>query len=81
MAKSIKRTKKTAYPTTPRKSPGADASIAEVMGYPDESRSEVNCVGALQLKPITLYSTLPLYHVIIIFDTVLGQKRNIEDEN
>ena len=30
--------------------------------------------------PITLYSTVPLYHIIIIFDTVLRQKRNIEHE-
>ena len=46
MAKSTKRTKKTATPT-PRKSPGADASTTEEMTYPDESWSEENCFGAL----------------------------------
>ena len=31
--------------------------------------------------PITLYPTLPFYNIIIIFDTVVTQKRNIEHEN
>ena len=30
--------------------------------------------------PITLYPTLPFYNIIIIFDTVVTQKRNIEHE-
>ena len=30
--------------------------------------------------PITLYTTLPFYNIIIIFDTVVTQKRNIEHE-
>ena len=46
MAKSLKRTKKTDHPT-PRKSSGADASIADEKRYPDETRSEENCFDAL----------------------------------
>ena len=30
--------------------------------------------------PITLYPTLPFYNIIIIFDTVVTHKRNIEHE-
>ena len=46
--KSLKRTKKNANPT-PRKSE-ADTSIADEKRYPDESRSEENCFGALNKK-------------------------------
>ena len=49
MAKCIKRTKKTAYPT-PRKLSGADASIADEKRYPDESRYEENYFDALNKK-------------------------------
>ena len=50
MAKGLKRTKKNPANPTPRKSAGADASIADKKRYPDESRSEENCFGALNKK-------------------------------
>ena len=42
MAKSLKRTKKIDN-SSPRKSSGADTSIADEKRYPDEIRSEENC--------------------------------------
>ena len=47
--KKSKSTQKAAN-QTPRKSPGADASISDEKRYPGESRSEENCFGALNEK-------------------------------
>ena len=35
---------------------------------------------AIHTNYINLHPIAPLYNIIIIFDTVLGQKRNIEHE-
>ena len=47
MAKRLKRTKKKPANPTPRKSSGADSSIADEKRYSDERRSEKKCFGAL----------------------------------
>ncbi len=48
--KKSKSNQKNPANPTPRKSAGADASIADEKRYPDESRSEENCFGALNKK-------------------------------
>ena len=35
----------------------------------------------LHATPITCYTTAPIYHIIIICDTVVRQKRNIKHYN
>ena len=56
------------------------------LSFSNESCPELSQVGPLKLTfwqrytPITLYPTAPLYNVIIIYDTILRQKRNFKYE-
>ena len=46
-----------------------------------ECNFKANILGNIQrYTPITLYPTAPLYNIIIIFDTILRQKRDYKHE-
>ena len=49
--------------------------------YESKSSFKLTFIGNIQrYTPITSYPTAPLYNIIIIYDTILRQKRNLKHE-